>query len=89
MQFKVEARVAKATLEIQDKVYKFYSPTAGQVQEFQKELDENKDNRSVASELMFEYLAKVSDCPVEVLKGLDQELFDKLFVYVISPQKKT
>lgn len=87
--FKADKKSPKATLEIDGKTYEFYSPETGQVTQYQKQILENSGNVSVQSEIAIEYLSSLSNgATTDVLKRLDNELFDELFMYVISPQKK-
>lgn len=88
MQFKASEKKVKATLEIEEVVYKFYSPTVGQADKFAKMYEENKSNNLKLYELMRNYISELGSVPVEKIMDLDNDLFTNLFNYITEPVKK-
>lgn len=88
MHFKSGQGLSKATLEIGDKTYKIKAPSVGQSTALVESLEEFSGKTVEQSKLMKEFICELGSIPMEELNLIENELFNELFDYVITPKKK-
>lgn len=88
MHFKSGVAKPKATLEIGDVTYTIKTPSVGQATLLAEKIGEFESEPMKQSKLMKQFICELGSIPFEELEKIENELFNELFDYVISPKKK-
>lgn len=88
MHFKSGGAKPKATLEIGDKTYSIRAPSVKEASDLSEVIESLSGKTKEQGIEMKKFICVLGGIPMEELDSIENELFNDVFEYVITPKKK-
>lgn len=88
MHFKSGDKKPKATLEIGEKTYSIRTPSVKEASDLSDAVELLAGKPMEQSKEMKKFICLLGNIPSDELNSIENELFNEIFEYVITPKKK-